>query len=177
MQHPWERLPNESSPAFEAFVIYRDMGVERALVKVASELGKSKALIERWSARNAWVRRVELWESEQDRLHRQYLVAHRRATDKRQLQIANAMQAKMVQRLADMDTSKMGPRDLAYWLEVTADVQRRALGQGDRLELTGADGGPVEVANLSPDEQRQRMLEIAAELSRRAAAEAEQVPV
>lgn len=169
MPHPWERLPGESSQAFEAFTIYRDMGIDRSLAKVASELGKSKALIERWSARDAWVRRVELWEVEQDRAHRQFLIAHRRDTDRRQLQIANAMQRKLVERLASLDTDRMGPRDLGYWLEVTSDVQRKALGQGDRIELTGAGGGPVEIADLSPEERRARMREIATELARRAA--------
>lgn len=171
MPQPWERLPDESTKAFEAFVIYRDLGAERSLAKVAQEVGKSKTLIERWSARDAWVKRVELWDVEQDRMHRAYLVAHRRDTDRRQLRIANAMQAKLVDSLARLDVNRLSPRDLGYWLEVTAKVQRDALGLADRVELTGADGGPIAVANLSPSEQQQRMLQVAEELRRRAEAE------
>lgn len=170
MAQSWERLPGESSQAFEAFTAYRDMGVDRSLAKVAQQLGKSKALIERWSARDAWVLRVEQWECEQDRLHRQRLIAHRRETDLRQLRIANAMQAKIVQRLADLDVARLSTRDLGYWLEVTSDVQRKALGASDRIELVGAEGGPIEVAALSPADRQARMREIAAELTRRAEA-------
>jgi hypothetical protein len=172
MGQPWERLTDESTKAFEAFVIYRDMGPDRSLARVAQELGKSKTLIERWSTRDAWVRRVQLWDEEQDRLHRQYLVAHRRETDRRQLRIANAMQAKLVERLGTLDVARMSPRDLGYWLEVTAKVQRDALGLADKLELSGPDGGPIPVGQLSPAEQQQRMRDLAEELQRRAEAEA-----
>ena len=48
----WERLENESSRAFEAFSAYRDLGPQRSLAKVAETLGKSKALMERWSAKH-----------------------------------------------------------------------------------------------------------------------------
>lgn len=33
MAEIWERLPNESSKAYQAFCIYRDLGVERSLEK------------------------------------------------------------------------------------------------------------------------------------------------
>jgi hypothetical protein len=96
MPEPWERLDGESVQAFEGFALYRDMGVERSLAKVAARLGKSKALMDRWSARDRWVARADSWDVEADRLHRAYLIAHRRDVDRRLLGIAGAMQAKMV---------------------------------------------------------------------------------
>jgi len=55
---PWERQSSESNESFEAFTLYLSMGQTRALSKVAGQLGKSHQLIERWSQRDAWRRRV-----------------------------------------------------------------------------------------------------------------------
>lgn len=60
---PWDRHPGESAKAYEAFVIYRDMGAERTVRKVAESLGKSDTLIVGWSSRHEWVRRVSAWDS------------------------------------------------------------------------------------------------------------------
>lgn len=177
MAQPWERLRGESAPAFQAFALYRDMGADRSLAKVAKELGKSATLIERWSARDAWVTRVDAWDVEQDRLWRAQQLASRREVGKRHLRIANAMQGRLVDALARLDVSTMSPRDIAHWLEISAKVQRQALGQGDRTELTGADGGPLELASLSPGEARARLAEVSAEIQRRLTADPDAVPL
>lgn len=177
MPQPWERLVNESAPAFAAFVKYRDAGPDRSLAKVAKELGKSTTLIERWSARDHWVNRVAAWEVEQDRLWREQQLGHRRDVGRRQLRIANAMQAQLVQALSRLDLSTLSPRDLGYWLEVSTKVQRQALGLGEHIAHTGADGGPIELAQLSPDEARARLREVADEIARRVEANPDAVPL
>jgi hypothetical protein len=165
--HPWERLPGESKEAFEGFVLYRDMGAERSLAKVAKQLGKSNTLIERWSARDHWVMRADTWVVEADRVHRAFLLEHRRDVDRRLLRIAGAMQAKLVEALQALDVHALSPRDLGHWLDVTSKVQRQALGLGDKVELSGPDGGPIELAGLSPEEAAARLAEISAEIRRR----------
>jgi hypothetical protein len=55
----FQQLPNESAKAFEAFTTYLGMGGSRSLEAVGQKLGKSKALMERWSKRHNWVARVE----------------------------------------------------------------------------------------------------------------------
>jgi hypothetical protein len=167
MAQPWERLPNESPQAFQAFAIYRDMGAERSLAKVAQQTGKSKALMDRWSARDHWVMRADSWDVESDRVHRAYLVAHRRDVDRRQLRLAGVMQSKIVEALNALDVKKLTPRDIAYWLDVTTKVQRAALGLGDKMELSGPDGGPIELASLTPEEAANRLAEISREIRRR----------
>jgi hypothetical protein len=57
-QHQFDRLPRESVKAYTAFRTYLDIGVERSLAAVATKLGKSKVLIERWSRRYDWTARV-----------------------------------------------------------------------------------------------------------------------
>jgi hypothetical protein len=177
MAQPWERLHGESAKAFEAFVRYRDMGPERSLAKVARELGKSTTIIERWSARDSWVQRVAAWEEEQDRIWRDQQVASRREVGRRQLRIANAMQAQLVQALTRLDLAALSPRDLGYWLDISTRVQRQALGLGEHVAHTGADGGPIELARLSPDEARARLREVSDEISRRLSADPDVVPL
>ena len=67
----WERQPAESTPAFQAFVAYRDGGPERSVRAVAQKLGKSASLIGRWSSQHAWSGRVAAWDREHDRIRQQ----------------------------------------------------------------------------------------------------------
>lgn len=65
----WERQPDESTEAFEGFVIYRDR--ERSIRKAANLAGKSATLFGRWSGRHRWVSRAAAWDREQDRVRRE----------------------------------------------------------------------------------------------------------
>jgi hypothetical protein len=87
--------------------------------------------------------------------------------DRRLLGIAGAMQAKMVEALRQLDASTLTARDMAAWLTATTAAQRAALGLGEKIEVTGADGGPIELSGLSPAEAASRLAEIAAEIRRR----------
>ena len=59
----WDRQPGESAPAYEAARLYFDLGAQRSLEQVRQKLGKSKDLMERWSARWAWVDRAAAWDA------------------------------------------------------------------------------------------------------------------
>ena len=63
---PYEQRGGESSKAYEAFAIYRDMGVNRSTDSVARQLSKSSALIQRWSREYDWVIRVTAWDAHID---------------------------------------------------------------------------------------------------------------
>lgn len=58
MPLPFEQQPKESAKAFAAFTAYLNLGPERSLVTVGQKLGKSGALVERWSSRWQWAERV-----------------------------------------------------------------------------------------------------------------------
>lgn len=60
---PWDRQPGETSKAYEAFCIYRDMGAERTVRGVAEHLNKSQQLINGWSGKNEWVVRAAAFDS------------------------------------------------------------------------------------------------------------------
>jgi hypothetical protein len=59
---PWDRRPGESAPAFEAFCVYREAGPQRNVRGVATQLGKARSLIFRWSSAHAWVNRASAWD-------------------------------------------------------------------------------------------------------------------
>src|SRR5215469_7452964 len=61
--NPWERLPNESSKAFSAFCMYRDLGRDRSLSKVGESLSISRQAVGQWSSKFGWVPRATAWDS------------------------------------------------------------------------------------------------------------------
>lgn len=60
---PWDRQPQESSKAYEAFVAYRDLGAARSIPKAAQLLGKSATSVSVWSKRWRWLDRTAAWDS------------------------------------------------------------------------------------------------------------------
>lgn len=70
-EHPFDRLENESSQAWEAFLCYRDAGLRRSIRSVARELSKSASLLMRWSSVHDWPKRsmaYDAWMEEQRRI-------------------------------------------------------------------------------------------------------------
>ena len=59
----WAKQPKESSKAYEAFVVYRDLGSGRTFTAVAEELHKSVSLIRRWKDKWNWQERAEAWDN------------------------------------------------------------------------------------------------------------------
>lgn len=59
----WEQQPNEGDRAFAAARRYFKIGIDRSLEKVSQGLGKSKAIVERWSARHNWVIRARAFDA------------------------------------------------------------------------------------------------------------------
>lgn len=61
---PWQQLDKESAKAYSAAKIYFELGPERSHEAVSQELGKSKALIQRWSTRYGWIKRAREYDKE-----------------------------------------------------------------------------------------------------------------
>lgn len=141
---PWERIPGEGTRAFAAFKVYLELGPQRSHAKVAKKIGKSTALVSRWSRRHDWVRRVDSWE---DALDKEWSAAHKRLvrdTCKRHFGIGNAMLSKVAQRVDGMDHHEIEPRDIPRWVDTLIKAQRQGLGLStSSTEMTGQGGGPM----------------------------------
>lgn len=61
-RQPWDRLPRESSQAWESFVAYRNQGPARSIAKTGAEVDRSKNTLAPWSVTHHWVERARAWD-------------------------------------------------------------------------------------------------------------------
>ena len=158
---PWERRENESSKAYEAFSIYRDMGTERSLGKVAERLKKSETLMGRWSSNHEWVKRAALWDDEQERLERERAQKEQakaiRDMRKRHADLATAMLIKAAKALQRIPDDEIKPGDVSRMVDTASKLER--LSRGDVGEvIEERDGGKAQpaVTFYMPDNGRDR---------------------
>lgn len=102
---PWDRRPDESGPAFEAFALYRDAGPGRTVATVASECHKGVSILNRWSQRHDWVDRAAAYDTEVARRAAVKAVESDAAALARQVRQARAIQAKAVKRFQGADAA------------------------------------------------------------------------
>ncbi len=131
----WLKQEFETDTAFHRFTVYRDLGPERTLEKVREKLGKKpsySAQIQKWSRKNAWVRRVEAYDAEQDRLRleaetKEKIIAARK-TIKEMAATAEALW-------------KLAARDLENWHLMLQDEKAKAAKEKRRAKpaLSPAD--------------------------------------
>ena len=158
---PWDRRESETSKAYEAFTIYRDMGVERSLSKVAVKLGKSETLISRWSYTHGWVERAAKWDDEQDRIEREIAQKEQakaiREMRKRHADLGQAMLIKAARALARIPEDEIKPADISRFVETASKLER--ISRGDVGEvIEERDGGKAEnpVSFYIPDNGRDK---------------------
>ena len=141
---PWERRPEESTKAYEAFCTYRDMGRERSLSKVAEKLQKSDTLIGRWSRTYGWVERAAKWDDEQDRIERETALREQvkaiKEMRKRHADLGTAMLIKAAQALKSIPIQDIKPGDISRMVDVASKLER--ISRGDVGEVVEErDGG------------------------------------
>ena len=163
----WERQSGESVQAFEAFAVYRDLGPARSVTKVARELDKSRALVGRWSRQFAWVMRATAFDREQDRLFLAEQAQARRDLARRHAKLAQAVQSKAVARLQVLDPRELSPSELLRYVQVAAEIERRAVGEAPAVGVVEDRDQGADVASLSDEERRTRMDQLRRELERR----------
>lgn len=142
---PWVKREDETGKAYRAFCVYRDMGDERKLESVTSNIyfnGKDSAevgapfrakhrQVEKWSSANEWVKRVDLYD--------EYILEKAREDDeegrikaiRRQKAIADAILLKIYKHVMsdEFDPSQMKDRDLITLLEKSVNIERLVFGE------------------------------------------------
>lgn len=158
---PWERQDGETSKQFEAFSVYRDMGEERSLTKVAQQLKKSTTLMGRWSGINNWVERCLAWDNEQDRLLRQQQLKDIKTMRKRHADIATAMLMKAAKGLKAIPDDEIKPQDVARMVDVASKLERISRGDvGDVIEQRDGGEAVSTVQIYIPDNGRDNVEDI-----------------
>ena len=131
---PWEQQPGESAKAFEAFTIYRDMGVERSVRKVTQRLNKSLTLIGKWSSRYNWPERARAYDRDLDRQAHAQAVRDVRSMTNRHIRIAMQLQAKALEALEQLNVATLSPKMQLAFLAKATEIERM-----NRLSAAGMD--------------------------------------
>ncbi len=168
---PWERQLRESSQAYEAFSIYRDMGSDRSLRAVAKQLNKILTIIGRWSGAWEWVERIRAHENDLARQAREQAAREVKEMQKRQTKIAMLLQKKAVEALEKVDPEKLDESAIVRFITEGTKLERsnrmeeagivpvnpfgvpqKAVGEGD-LDWTKISSDDLEkLARLGDDE-------------------------
>ena len=162
---PWEQVDGETEHAYRAFAHYRDLGFRRSLREAAGlfygvivqEEGHTATASELrtfhgWSSDHEWVKRVRQFDHYEEVQDAKIRLEERREMERRHLGIANALQAKALQRLQNMNVLALGPSQLLRYLIEATKLER--LTRGAATEITsrvGEAGGAIQV-DLRPRE-------------------------
>ena len=141
MPNLWDRQDGETSKAFAAFCLYRDLpAIDRSVLAAREGHQKdTKGTLRQWkgwSMRNSRrrIRRGDALERAQDDI----------------ANMSRAALAKLLPLLQPTDAGGLDPYQIPLsqipsWLRTLADLQLKSLGYEDSIALTGKDGGPVKV--------------------------------
>ena len=150
---PWERLPDESPRANEAFRQYRDLGPQRTLAAM-SHAGSTR-VVRRWHHEHRWAERAQAWDIEAHRLDDAKRLEAIREMDDTHQRAARVLITAGLRALQDQP--KLTPHQAARMIDLGTRLQRATL-LGDHLE---APAGPAPVdtdEDLSPLERIAREL-------------------
>jgi chromatin segregation and condensation protein Rec8/ScpA/Scc1 (kleisin family) len=155
-KHVWDRQLGESSKAYAHFCLYRDMGKERSLRKLATDARTTSLLrqLQHWSSRWKWVERCQKYDDYleyQDRLQQE---KERRDMRKRHAKIALLGENIVVKGLENLlgkvqsGDQAVAPADLTRLLDTSVKVERLARGEStENHEVSGPGGGPIEITD------------------------------
>ena len=115
--YPWERQPGETEKAYEAFLIYKNLGPGRTVTEVAKELTKSRQLLARWSSQYRWKDRASEYDRENERKEQIATQKARKEMIKRHIQIGTTLQGKAIQALKNISLDEMKPQDIERFLQ------------------------------------------------------------
>lgn len=167
---PYERQEGESGQAYAAFCLYRDLGPSRSMDaaylkgrekagKGGNSGGQKKAVPGqwwRWSAEHEWKRRAESFDQEREREERETAAELRRLevetyraavveNARRRAEAADAMLQKAMNRLAEVDVSKIPVTALPNFLKAATSVWVMATQmEGIALGLSDEAGQPID---------------------------------
>ena len=118
---PWDRQPRETSKAYAAFVIYRDMGTDRTVRSVAEALNKSGTLIAGWSGKHNWVVRAAAWDSMPGRMVAEAFEERARRIAEQHDRIASKLLDRME---ANLDLLPVGADPTIRWSTAVGVAQK-----------------------------------------------------
>ena len=121
---PWERQKGESEQAFEAFRMFRELGLKRSVGDVSKRLTKSRQLMSRWKTTWNWDERARAYDNELEKEARKEAVKNLKDMTKRHIQISVQLQAKALEALKSMSIEDMSAKDIKEFIKLATDLER-----------------------------------------------------
>ncbi|WP_303051935.1 hypothetical protein [uncultured Dialister sp.] len=122
----WIQQPGETAKQFEAFQVYYTMPAgERSLAKVGKKLGKSTALMERWSTKNHWVDRARNHDKELARIAYEEEARKVKAMAARHAKLGLALQNKGIMALNDVEKEEMDLKNILLFIRQGVALERQ----------------------------------------------------
>lgn len=122
---PWDKRKGESNRAYEAFCMYRDMGVERSVVVIRDIYPTSQ----NWSGKFDWRKRAELWDEHLRVLAKHALEDEKINMAKRQARIGVKMQDLAERTLNAGTVLPQSVGEVVKLAEVGSRIERMARGE------------------------------------------------
>lgn len=137
MKVSYERQEGESKQAYEAFTVYRNLGITRSLKEVANQLGKHRSLIERWSKNNNWVDRAQVFDDEMDRRAILQNEQERKEMIIKHTEIARRMLEKVKIAVEALNPETLTANEIVKLFEIAVKIERLSRGEStDVSEIT-----------------------------------------
>ena len=156
--NPWDRLPEESSKAFEAFKVFRDLGLKRNQMKVNEILrGKEgRGAMGVWAMKFKWAARANAYDRHLDRMETEAKAEAVAEMAKRHASIASDFILKVSKRLLEIDPAKLNNDQIIKWFEKAAKIERLSRGESTeniKNEHSGtiSDNG-IDLSKLDDDD-------------------------
>ena len=157
----WERNVGESTKAFSAFVVYRDMGMDRSMRKVAEhpDVNKSVGLIQHWFKKYEWKNRVDAWIDRLDSVKREVAEEEIKEMSRLQARVATKMMMLVDEALDKVNTKTLAnrPTAMSSMVEISQRVARTALGLPATLTKVTQETTIIDVE--AAKEARQKLLQ------------------
>lgn len=149
---PWERQPDESPQAYALFAMYRDMPPdERGYGSLAKRINKNPQRLGMFGSDHRWVERAAAWDFHLERARLAATESHQIEMALRHAELSKSMLDKLTARLNTIELARLGPKEIAQWLEVGVKVERLSRGLKDEA-VAGAIGNNGNVKTLSDQE-------------------------
>lgn len=159
-EKPWERQKGESAKAFEAFVVYRDMGASRTVSAVSEKLSKSRQLMTRWKSAWNWDERARAYDNDLEKQAKAQAVKRVKEMTDRHVRIAMELQGKALEALKALPIEEMAPKDILAFIEKAAALERLNRMEAADLDKEGRnkqeEAGPRSLADAIMQAYSQR---------------------
>jgi len=173
MSNPWDRRRYESSKAYAAFCVYRDLGPDRSLVK-AAELSKPSpnlAQFKWWSRKNDWASRAQAYDDELERQKRAVNERARLEMAERDAKMAMLVKTTVLDAFRSIKAEDLTPDQAIRWFVEAVKIERLARGEPTQIEKrehSGPGGRPIELQTLTDAQLRAEFVKCFLELGKNA---------